>query len=47
MSLGDGGWRSVWLSITGLFVLLWVMAQDRMLVEEVWAGFLGLWGMVP
>lgn len=47
MSVSDGGWRSAWIAFAALISILWVMAQDRSLREDLWAGFLGLFGFVP
>jgi len=47
VSNGEGTWRSLWIVMAAIFTLLWVMAQDRMLVEEAWHWWLSVWGLLP
>ena len=47
MSPEDAKWRSVWIALAALFCLLWVMAQDTTLRDEVWEQWLRVWGALP
>jgi hypothetical protein len=43
----EGEYRSLWIVLAAGFVLLWVLVQDRLMVERIWQWWLHSWGLLP
>ena len=39
--------RSLWIVTAAAAVLLWVMASDRSLIDQLWTTWLQVWGYLP
>jgi len=43
----DGRWRDAWIAFTAIVALLWIMAKNRALRDNLWEQWLRVWGALP